>query len=410
MRRVFSRPWFLLVLLPGVLLVLIALATHKPTAQWQGDLDIYARYANEIVHGKLPYRDVKVEYPPLALLPMLLPRIVTLGYALPIKYINGLFLLGNALWATILAGAMWRVARQVGRRPWVAMLVLAGLVGTLAPMLGWRFDLFPAMLTALALVSALAGRDGWAGGWLGLGIAAKLYPVVLGPVFAARALARLRWRKLLALALGAGLAVALAVGPFLLVGRAGLLSFLLYHENRGVQIESLAGGLVLLGVLAGQTTATVVFTYGSLNLESPWATALLPWAMPLFVVLYGGLVAALVVREVNEARMLRDDPSAWASRLIQASAAALLVFIVANKVYSPQYLAWLLPFVLLLRPGQIALFGAICIATIIFFPFFYQSLLDFVPWTIWLLNARNLATVALLVWVVLAPPRLQLRA
>jgi len=61
----------------------------------------------------------------------------------------------------------------------------------------------------------------------------------------------------------------------------------------------------------------------------------------------------------------------------------------------------LLPFAPLLRPRQTALFAAICAATVLIFPFGYAALLAFDPGAVLLLNARNLATVLLLVWIVM---------
>ena len=81
--------------------------------------------------------------------------------------------------------------------------------------------------------------------------------------------------------------------------------------------------------------------------------------------------------------------------------AALLAFIVTNKVFSPQYMAWLLPFAPLLRPRQMMMFLAILVMTVIIFPFTYNQLIALQKLPVILLNLRNLLSVLLLAWVVI---------
>src|SRR5262249_6285705 len=76
---------------------------------------------------------------------------------------------------------------------------------------------------------------------------------------------------------------------------------------------------------------------------------------------------------------------------------ALLVFIVTNKVFSPQYVVWLLPFAPLLPRRHTAVAGAIIALTIVIFPYDYGSLLAFQPAPVILLNLRNSMVVAWLV-------------
>src|SRR4029079_12404552 len=98
---------------------------------------------------------------------------------------------------------------------------------------------FPALLTVLALLCLLRQRPGWAGIWLGLGVAAKLYPAVLLLVFGAYSLAGKNRPALLRLALGSAGVLAATLLPFVLLTPGPLLSFLRYHELRGLQLESL---------------------------------------------------------------------------------------------------------------------------------------------------------------------------
>ncbi len=93
------------------------------------------------------------------------------------------------------------------------------------------------------------------------------------------------------------------------------------------------------------------------------------------------------------------DGRVTSESLIAYSVAALLVFIVTNKVFSPQYVIWLLPLAPLLRLRQASALLAICVLTIVQFPFNYDHLLDMELLPVLLLNLRNLLVVALLLWL-----------
>jgi hypothetical protein len=89
--------------------------------------------------------------------------------------------------------------------------------------------------------------------------------------------------------------------------------------------------------------------------------------------------------------------------LVELLLAALLAFVVTNKVLSPQYLVWLLPFAPLLPLRKAALALGAVLLTIVIFPYNYAPLVNMRPGMILLLNARNAMLVALLLWIVLRP-------
>lgn len=393
-RRDLSTP--LLALLPTLALVAGALLTWPVVGRWQGDLAIYARYADELMRGALPYRDFRPEYPPLALLPFVVPRVLVLGRPLSADAYRLLFLMENAVFCWLTACTVLAIAHQTKlATAGSTAALLTVLVAILSPLLPWRFDLFPALLTALALLALLRNQPAVGGIWLGLGVAAKLYPIVLGPVFGLQYLVLRRWRALGALVAGGAIALALTVLPFWLIDRTGLLAFLTYHEQRGVQLESLAGGVVCLGHMLGFTTVQIEFNYGAMHLASPWSKALLPWLTPLLLLVYGTVLLVAYTRLRANLRTQAPDGQA----LVQLSVAALLAFIVTNKVFSPQYVVWLLPFAPLLPWRHYLAMVMICVATVLIFPFNYDALLGLQPLAILLLNARNAAMLGLLIWV-----------
>jgi hypothetical protein len=92
------------------------------------------------------------------------------------------------------------------------------------------------------------------------------------------------------------------------------------------------------------------------------------------------------------------------TRLLYASAAALVAFIALGKVLSPQFLIWLIPIVPLLRGRRgltaAALLVGALVATQLWFPYRYWDLaLHFGTLESWLVLLRDLALLALL-WVV----------
>ena len=152
------------------------------------DTPVYQRYGDAIVDGQVPYRDFTVEYPPAcaARLRAAVADRLARRIAERVRRVFGF------LMAICGGGAWWRSSRSrssaTGRRP--ARLAAGCALAALAPLaLGsvvlTRFDLWPAALVAAALAALVAGRDRLALGALGLGIAAKVYPVVLLPIFVA---------------------------------------------------------------------------------------------------------------------------------------------------------------------------------------------------------------------------------
>jgi hypothetical protein len=390
----------LFILAPSLLFFGIAALIWPIVEHWQGDVKLYFNYSLELAQGKLPYRDVRLEYPPLAIVPFVVPRLLALGQMLSEDQYRWLFLAQNAVYCAFIAWGITLVYRRVTFEHSLAtaLLIYAALLVVFSAVLPWRYDIFPAFLTALALFAVVDERPVLAGVWLGLGIAAKLYPVVLVPICGLYYLAWRQWQPLARLSLGCGIALIVSIVPFWLIGSEGLLAFLRYHGLRGIQVESVSGGVIMLLQVLGAAEVSTTFNYGALHLVSPIADAVVGWHTPMFILAY--LVLMLIAY-----RGFRTDVATLGSpsgiRLVTYSVAALLVFIVTNKVFSPQYLVWLLPFVPLLRPRHALVLFGVFVATTVIFPFWYEALLRFETVPVLLLNVRNFATVGLIIWLLI---------
>jgi uncharacterized membrane protein len=337
----------------------------------------------------LPYRDVFVEYPPGAFAVFLPPTAFGAGhYNAAFKTLMALCGVVTILLVALVLGELGASARRL----WVSVGLLALAPVALGPISLNTYDAWPAMLTVLALYLLLRGQDLFAAGVLGLAVSAKVYPLVLVPLAGIYVWRRAGPRRV-ALALAVFAAVMLAVVlPFAAYDAHGVVSSFRSQAERGLQVESLGASFLLVLDRFGVYDAQVVTTTGvaGRNLAGGAADAVALMSL----VLEGLAVAAVWVlyARVRDARAC----------LPLAFAAALAGFIAFTKVFSPQYLVWLVPLVVLI--GGAAGVAAVSLTAVALVLaqvwFFHYHALFRIGWPVWLLLVRDLVLVAL--YVVLA--------
>jgi len=351
------------------------------------DTPIYERYGELMRDGGVPYRDFRVEYPPAALPVFLLSALPGGDYRQWFETLMALCGCGTIVAVGLSARCL---TLGFGTLAYVALAPLA-----LGSVLLTRFDLWPAMLTSFALAALLAQRLRLGHAALGLAVAAKLYPGVLLPVALAQAWRRGGRREAL-LCGGLFAAVVLAVYlPFLLVAPDGVAASVGRQLSRPLQIESLGAAMLLavhqlLGVGIEMHSGR-----GSQNLVGPAADV-------LAVLLSVAQVVTLVWLWIRFARGEQTP-----ARLARYAGASLVAFVALGKVLSPQFLVWLIPVVPLARRmwATFALTVAL-VLTQLWFPYRYWDLVrEFDPLASWLVVARDLALVVLLVLLVREPAR-----
>ncbi len=332
------------------------------------DWPTYKSYGDAILnHGRVPYRDFAVEYPPGALAVVILPAALG-NYATAFAWeMAGC---GLALIAVVTA-----IRREAAFYVALAPVLAGSLILS-------RFDLWPALLTVAALAALLRERHGLGWGLLGAAVAAKLWPLVLVPLALVWSYRAGRARAALV-----GLAVVAAVFvPFAVVAPHGLWDSLRGQASRPLQIESLGASL-----FTAFGHASVISSHGSQNVAGHGAVA------ALFALLQ---IATLVALWIAFAR-----GPATGNRLLRYSAAAVCAFIAFGKVLSPQFLIWLIPLVPLVRGRRgYAATGLLTLALVLTQVWFPRRYWDYVYafHNADAVLARNVALVALL--VVLAWP------
>lgn len=220
-------------------------------------------------------------------------------------------------------------------RPWDAMAFSASPALVLTGLINW--DLIAVAMVAGAFWAWARGRPVLCGVLIGLGTATKLYPVFL---LGALLVVCLRRRQLRSFALATGAAVTawlVANAPAVLGGFDQWKVFWSFNADRGADLGSLW--------LVAQQQGHVV---------TPHAINVVSWTA------FGAVCLAVLVLGLRARRTPRV-----------ASLAFLIVvgFLIVNKVYSPQYVLWLLPLAVLARPrwrdlliwqaGEVFYFGAV---------------------------------------------------
>ncbi len=289
-----------------------------------GDAALYAHYAHEMASGRWPYRNFFDEYPVLAQPLFLVVRLLPGPFITTFK------------WTMATCGAAAIVLMVAAMRGPVYRVVVAAVVAALSPLLVGpvllnTYDLFAALLTTAAVVAFLRGRERAAYVVLALAVAAKVYPLVILPLALVETWDRGGRDAVRRAVLWFAGVLALVHVPFAVMGPGGLRFSYWVQLKRGLEVESLGGaGLLVLDRLGLYHATLHDEPPGSKNVVGGLAGAV---GVASSLVLLAAVVAVvwLYVRG-------RRDP-------LLAAGAAVAGFVAFNKVFSPQYVAWLVPLV-----------------------------------------------------------------
>jgi Glycosyltransferase family 87 len=353
----------------------------------QGDLSdvpVYAHWADLVRSGAVPYRDFRFDYPPAALPVLVLPAYLTWSYATSFAVLMGVC--GAACIAA--AASALRTVGATAERTWVALLAIGVSPLVLGSLFDTRLDLWPTLLAIGALAAVVRDRPVLSGVLLGLGFAAKLWPGVLLPIAAAHLWRRRGRAGALALVAAFVVVGAACFLPFAIIGPDGLRAMLADQLDRPLQVESLGAAVLLAAQHFGMRPLATVTSHGAQALSGRGAGV----AADLSTVLE---VAAVVWIWIVFARRRTTGETT-----LLAAAAAVCALVAFDRVLSPQYLIWLVPFVPLVRGGRGILAGGLLLLALgltqTWFPWHYWALAlgHASPWS-WYLLARDLALVAL---------------
>jgi hypothetical protein len=299
------------------------------------------------------------------------------GYRILYFLAHGAALTGLAWW-------LWR--QKIGSSWGIAVGTIAGSV--LAYVLYDRLDLWLGLVILGALSALITGHRYVALTLLAVAVNLKLVPIFLLPLFVVGALPGsafsdgLRSRRMRRIGLRAGLvfmAAGLAVFlPFRLMWGPRVWDFLAYHSQRGFQLESTWSSVLLVAAQLGYP-AQVTHIFGAEEVVGP-GVAMLAKVSILVVLAVVGMAYGLLWRTLrnrhaedsaSEGTLAQRNPQLF----VWGAFAVLALAMAGSKVFSPQYLCWFLPSLLLVeRPRDryavvpLVIFLLVCGLTTAVFP------------------------------------------
>lgn len=340
------------------------------------DMGLYFNGVEQWSNGKVPFKDFNLEYPPGALLLLSVPYVLSNT----IESYKTSFTVFSLIF--ILIGFLLLYEK---RKNW--KMIIYGLLLLCMPseMLFQRFDIFVAIITLASFVLLQRKYYFWSALLLGSSIGMKFYPIVLVPFFI---LDISILKQKIRYGASAILGLMLSIIPFATQGASikGMLYFWEYNKNREIQLESTWSSLSL--ALRPWGEAVEVYTaYGAKNLGSDHSK--------FFTSLAFFISIAILLACILYFWKLKKKSAHTAVTVVFLY---LLCFIFFNKVFSPQYLLWLIPFFpiaisfvsLSKKIFYTALFCIIIIITHLIVPTFYLDLIDLKEYAVNLLISRNL--------------------
>jgi len=302
----------------------------------------YIPYADKVLGGNIP----SMEYPQFALVFMVIPRIFSssdFGYTIAfvaeafVFFMIGLIVVG-------------KLAKRYNQSQRKAMLIYTVLMILMIEFVLDRYDIFPAVLTLVSFYFLATKKYVWAFAILAIAMMTKVYPAVLFPIYLIPFMINRDWLNALK-GVGAFIIVAIVIIlPFLILNSDTAFHFISYNMGRPVQLESTASSIIAFASILGLTSFGIqssldLNSFGSDNITGAWSSAVEPYLTPLIFVFLFLIYFAYAYVLVRMRKEGKDNENNRMVLLGGASLLAVMAFMIFGKVFSSQYIVWIIPFI-----------------------------------------------------------------
>ena len=404
-----ARPLTVFALIHGVIFMAYfanANLNYIPGVSSTGIAEIERQVATSILNGQIPYRDFTTEYPPLALLSFLLPALLFSSQpAYSLAFAAQMLLIDLVVLYLLTA-----FASRLQMKTWHVLGIYTLLLLAIGPIVAARYDLLPAMLVLAALYAFISNRNKTAWTALALGTATKLFPAIIAPIFAIYLLRKRQYAKMILSGIVFISILAALVLPWVILSSEGFGQFLSYHTERGLHSESSYGSALLVGDTLELTQVRGELSFGSWNIRSPAADNLAAAAT------YISIVLLLILYALYARRLWKqpedDGEMATAALMLRYCLLAVLILLLSSKLFSVQFLVWLIPLLPLVwgrwRHIPWIIFMVAAVMTQFIYPYNYLEFEMKTPYLVGMMAGRNFLLVVMAIVLILPIKRRQI--
>jgi len=312
-------------------------------------------YAHLWASGVKPYLEQWYEYPPATIPLFYLPHLIdrqTYGTSFHIDYrqaYRGIMLLAD----TALFALVWRSLVRFGTKPKLLIvaliyycLITAKANHYLYDTMDWTFAAALALSASPALWSVsrshnllrnwLAKAQIWFGYWLAVALKLLNGPLSLPLALLQRRQGKTGWLALVAVG-------GLVWGLPLLIYRSSLSVMLLFHQLRGLQVDSLTAVIVRI-INSFTQTESVIEIYKNYEITGPittWALSILSLVFPLALIAFTGWTAWQAWQLASR----KKDHSVFR---VSITLGFVLLLMIVSKVLSRPFVLWHIPLIAML--------------------------------------------------------------
>ncbi len=296
------------------------------------ELSVYHERVSFVYRHVAPYAESRIEYPLLGSLYLAIPALFATsqsGYSLGLMILNGVAVM-------LLIFITYRLLVWLGRSPSILWLFL--LPGVVYFTLN-RFDVLPALLVQSALLALFMKKWNWSFLLIGLSVLAKGYAILLFPIFFSYWLIQndkqresLWNNRALWTTVGT-----VAIGLIVSIAMAGLQEGLFPYYFQSTR--NFAFG-----------TMFTIFIVGIWNLAGvKFITVLMQIATKILIIIQFIVPALIYGGHTFFKRYLKAPEN-----VINWSIVVILIYVLFSPYYSPQWLLWLVPLLVLWQPKKLA--------------------------------------------------------
>ncbi len=382
--RLEDKKWIMKISAVSLFIIFLHVAI---TNGW-ADLNNYYKNASEVLQGLIPYSQTRFEYPPLALVFMVIPCALSWNKESFFVFYSVL----ACLFFFIGVHYLYKIVDRYYAEKWRIGALILCLIFFGTYFLITRNDIFPATIVVIGLWMYLNKKYTSAFVLIAVATMIKLYPGIFLLAMILPLVVKYEWKICIRSIFSVAAVCLLVELPFLITDPSTAFAYLSYHSERGIQIESVVGSVFLVYQMIASSDISVIFAYGCHALSGVGPDAVAPW---MNLLLFASLISFIVLIFIRCYRFKTSiDNLLYSSTLMMM--ALLLLFILFSKVYSAQYVIWI---ALMMPFTQLSCFGmeqkaSILKAYVILGVFSFLSYITYSP-----LGLINLNTVPVLLTV-----------